>query len=89
MCVCVCVYLIMCDREISTMRRPRPNFACCVPEKLNIIYMASMASNSTHIKSRFTLSAVLQSIKGKLGPTRTAGRFPQVGPTKSFAIPEV
>ena len=51
--------------------------------------MASMASNSTHIKSRFTLSAVLQSIKGKLGPTRTAGRFPQVGPTKSFAIPEV
>ena len=29
-CMCVCVCLIVCGRETSTIRRPRSVFGCCV-----------------------------------------------------------
>jgi hypothetical protein len=31
--VCVCVCLIVCDVETSTMRRPRSELGCCATEK--------------------------------------------------------
>jgi hypothetical protein len=36
-CVCVCVRVIVCDVAPSTVKRPRPEFGCCVTRKTKIL----------------------------------------------------
>jgi hypothetical protein len=43
--VCVCVHVIVCDPETSTMRQSRPKLCCCATK--NIVAYFSDAAKST------------------------------------------
>jgi hypothetical protein len=44
----LCVYLIVCDLETSTMRRPRPELGCCAIGK-NAPWSLHFTSFSVHL----------------------------------------
>ena len=47
-CVCVCACLSVCEIETSTMKRPRPEFGCCVTEGEEIVPERRCTSTRLH-----------------------------------------